>query len=347
MTALRTYAGALCTAVLLAPGGAVLAQDVADFYAKAEMSMIVGYNPGGTYDLYARLAAKHLPNHLPGKPNIVVKNVPGVGSLKAANFLHGQGQRDGAMLGVITQFVALQQVLKHRAVRYDAREFSYLGRMTSAVEVTLVWHTVPVKTIEDARKRVVVLGSTSPGSSADTNPRLMNALAGTKFKIVQGYKGSTGAMLAMERGEVEGSLAVVQNLLVQKKDWLRNKKVNVLVQYALERHPAFPDAPAMVEFGSTPEDKEILKLYGSTASVGRYLMTPPGVPKARLAALRKAFDGMVKDPAFLAEMKQKNMELDVMSGEKLEALIHDTFNISPNAAKRAAAARRAPKKAKK
>jgi tripartite-type tricarboxylate transporter receptor subunit TctC len=334
-------------AFVLSPLDAALGESAEAFYGKTEMTMIVGYNPGGTYDLYGRLAAKHLPRHLAGHPNIVVKNVPGVGSLKAANFLYGQAPRDGATLGVLTQGIALQQVLKHRAVRYDAREFGYIGRMTNSAEVTIVWHTAPVRTIEDARKREIILGATSPGSSSDTNPRLMNVFAGTRFKIVLGYKGTTGAMLAMERGEVQGSLAVVQSLLVSRKDWVRDKKIRVLVQYALERHPAFPDAPAMVELGDTKEEKEILRLYGSTASVGRYLMVPPGVPKDRLAALRAAFDAMVRDPAFLKEMETKNLDLDVMSGAKLQALIASTFDISPKAAARAAAARKPPKKAGK
>jgi tripartite-type tricarboxylate transporter receptor subunit TctC len=340
-------ATAIAAAVVLPASGAALAQSASDFYSKAEMTIVVGYNPGGTYDLYSRMAARHLGNHLPGKPNIIVKNVPGVGSLKAANYLYEQAPKDGATLGMVSQSVALQQVLKHRAVRYDARKFRFIGRMTQATEVTIVWHTVPVKTIADARKREVVMGATSPGSSADTNPRLMNEFAGTMFKNVLGYKGTTGAMRAMERGEVEGSLAVIQSLIVSKKDWIKENKIRVLVQYALERHPAFPDAPAMTEFGDSDEEKQILRLFGSTASVGRALMVPPDVPADRLAMLRTAFDAMLKDPAFLADMKAKNMELDPASGQKVQALIDDTYKISPKAAARAAAARNAGKKKKK
>ena len=356
MTRPRTALGAIFAAALvLLPLGAAQGQgqgqgqgqSVAEFYGKADVSMIVGYNPGGTYDLYARMAARHLPRHLPGNPTIVVKNMEGVGSVKAANFLYGQAPRDGSTLGVVTQSLALQQVLKHKAVQYDARKFGYIGRLTDAAEVTIVWHTVPVQTIADARKREVILGATSPDSSSDTNPRLMNEFAGTKFKIVLGYKGTTGALNAMERGEVEGSLAVVQSLLVQNKDWIQDKKIRVLVQYALDRHPAFPDAPAMAELGDTKEDKEVLRLYGSTAAVGRYLMVPPDVPRDRLAALRAAFDAMVKDPTFLKDMEGKNLDLAPMSGEKLQALIDGTFDISPQAAARAAAAREAPEKAGK
>lgn len=336
---------ALATTILAAAGTLTFAhaansQSVEAFYKKTPINMVIGYNPGGTYDIYARLAATHLPKHLPGNPTIVPKNMPGIGSIKAANYLHKQAARDGSVIGVISQGIALQQVLKHRAARYDARDFNWIGRLTTAVEITIVWHTSPVKTIEDAMNNEVVIGATSPGSSADSNHKLMNAIVGTKFKIVRGYKGTTGSMLAMERGEVKGSLAVVQSLVVNRPDWIHDKKISVLVQYSLKRHPAFPNAPAMVELGKSDEDKQILRLYGSTAEVGRSLMAPPQVPADRMTALQEAFDAMVKDPEFLAEMKKRNLELDPMSGDELGKLIASTFEITPKAAARAAAARK-------
>ena len=320
--------------------GAARAESVKAFYAKHDISIIIGYNPGGTYDTYARIAAKHLGRLIPGHPNIISKNMPGVASIKAANYLYAQAPRDGSVLGVISQGTALQQVLKHRAVHYDARKFRWLGRLTTAVECTVVWHTVPVKTIEDAKKRQVILAATSPRSSTETNPKLMNSLVGTKFKTVLGYKGTNGSLLAMERGEVEGSLAVVQNLLIRKPQWVRDKKIRVLVQYSLKRHPAFPDAPAMAELGSTPEDTKILKLFGGTAEVGRSVMVPPGVPQDRLKALRAAFSAMLRDKAFLADAKKRKMEIDPLSGEQLQALVEDAFDISPQLAARADAARK-------
>jgi tripartite-type tricarboxylate transporter receptor subunit TctC len=330
-----------CAAIAAAvPAGMARAADVADFYARNDITIVIGYNPGGTYDTYARITAKYLGRFLPGHPNIVAKNMPGVASIKAANYLYGQAPRDGSVLGVISQGTAEQQVLKHKAVHYDARKFNWLGRLTTAVECTIVWHTAPVKTIEDAKTREVILGATSPGSSADTDPRLMNSLVGTKFKIVLGYKGTTGAMLAMERGEVQGSLAVVQNLLIHHADWIRDRKIRVLVQYSLKRHPAFPDAPAIAELGRTPEDTKILRLYGSEAEFGRSLMAPPGIPQDRVAALRTAIAAMLKDKAFLDEAKKRRMEIDPLSGKDLQALADSIFDISPALAARAAAARK-------
>jgi len=340
MSRLVVSAGALgATAAVLLSAGAARSENPAEFYGKTPMTVVIGYNPGGTYDLYARMVAKYLRKHIPGNPNIVPKNIPGVGGAKAANYLYAQGLRDGSMIGVVSQNVALQQVLKHRAVRYDARKFHWLGRMTSAVEATVVWHTAPVTTIEDARKREVILAGTSARSSTDTNPRLMNTFAGTRFKIVLGYKGTNGSLLAMERGEVQGSLAVVQNLVAKKPHWIREKKISVLVQYSQKRHKAFPDAPAMVEFGDTPEAKEILNLFGSTAEIGRSVMTPPGLPKDRLATLQAAFAAMTGDAEMIAEMKKRKLELDPLTGDEVQALIDRTFTISPKAAKRAAEAR--------
>jgi tripartite-type tricarboxylate transporter receptor subunit TctC len=217
------------------------------------------------------------------------------------------------------------------------RQFNWLGRFTPVVEVTVVWHTSSVKTIEDATKRETTLGATSAGSTSDSMPGLMNRLAGTKFKIIKGYPGTTGSILAMERGETEGAHATIENLLFGKADWLREKTISVLVQYAQERHPAFPNVPAMVEFGKTTEDKQVLALFGSTAEIGRSLMTPPGIPAERLAILRNAFAAMVADPAFKTEIEKRNMEFGPMSGEELQKRIADTLNVPPPVVTRAIA----------
>ena len=336
MRLLPTVACLSLAALIAAPASA---QNAADFYKGKQISFIIGYNPGGTYDLYSRLAATHLSRHIPGQPTIVPKNMPGIASLKAASYLYSQAARDGTVIGMIAQSAALEQVLKNKAVQYDAAKFGWIGRLTTAVEVTVAWHTSPVKTIQDAMKQELVLGATSAGGTSDTMPSLMNKLAGTKFKIVLGYRGTTGAMLAMERGEVAGSHATAENLVVGKPDWLRDKKISVLVQYSTERHPAFPDVPTMVELGKTQEDKKILALFGNTAEIGRAIITPPEVPPARIAVLRKAFQEMTKDERFLAEMKQRKMEFDPMSGEELERRIKETLDIPPALAEKAAKAR--------
>jgi tripartite-type tricarboxylate transporter receptor subunit TctC len=298
-----------------------------DFFKGKSMTLIVGYNPGGSYDVYSRLAASVLPKYLPGNPTIAVKHMPGVGSVKAANYLFAQAPKDGLTIGMVGQQLALTQALRDPAVSYDMRKFGWLGRFTPIVEVSLTWHTSPTKTIYDAMKRETVMAATSAGATAEQMPSVMNALAGTKFKMIKGYPGTTGTLLAMERGETEGGHATLANLLFGKANWLRDKTVNVLVQYAQARHPQFANVPAMVEFGKTPADKQVLNLFGSTAEVGRALMTPPDVPPARLAVLRRAFAAMLADPAFKAEMEKRKMEFGPMSGDDLQKVIGRTLDV--------------------
>jgi tripartite-type tricarboxylate transporter receptor subunit TctC len=330
----RTLLAALAMVLI---GAAAHCETAEEFFRNKQISLIIGYNPGGTYDLYSRLAATLLPRYIPGNPTIVPKNMPGVGSVKAANYLFGQAPKDGLTIGMIGQQLALTQALRDPTVEYDMRQFNWLGRFTPVVEVTVVWHTSPVKTIEDASKREATLAATSAGSTSDSMPGLMNRLAGTRFKIIKGYPGTSGSILAMERGETEGAHATVENLLFGKADWLREKTISVLVQYAQERHPAFPNVPAMVEFGRTTEDKQVLALFGSTAEIGRSLMTPPGIPADRLAILRNAFAAMVADPAFKAEIEKRNMEFGPMSGEELQKRIADTLDVPPTVVSRAIA----------
>ena len=315
------------------------AQNAAEFYKGKQISIFIGYNPGGTYDIYSRLAAVHLSRHIPGQPNIVPKNMPGVASLKAASYLYSQAPRDGTAIGMVTQMLAVEQLLKNPAVQYDAGKFDWLGRLTSAVELTVVWHTVPVKTIQDAMTRETLLGGTSAGGTSDGMPKLMNKLAGAKFKLVLGYPGTTGAMLAMERGEVEGSHATAENLVIGKPDWLRDKTVSVLVQYSEQRHHAFPDVPTMVELGRTEEDRKILALFGNAAEIGRSILTPPEVPKDRLAVLRQAFDAMIADKSFIAEMASRKMEFEPMSGTDLQRSIKAILDTPPTLAEKARQAR--------
>jgi tripartite-type tricarboxylate transporter receptor subunit TctC len=310
--------------LLAAPAHSETAEE---FFKGKQMALIVGYNPGGSYDVYSRLAAQLLPRYIPGSPVIAVKHMPGVGSVKAANYLAGQAPRDGLTIGMIGQQLALTQALRDASVAYDMRTFGWLGRFTPIIEVSLTWHTSPTKTIADARKRETVLAATSAGATSEVMPTLMNKLAGTKFKMIKGYPGTTGTILAMERGETEGGHATLENLIFGKAAWLKEKKINVLVQYAQARHPLFKDVPAMVEFGSTPEDQQVMRLFGSTAEVGRSLMTPPDVPADRLAVLKQAMAKMLADPAFEAELEKRHLEFGPMSGNDLQKIVGQTLDV--------------------
>ncbi len=327
--------GLATLALLAAP--AAHAQPAEEFFKGKRMALIIGFNPGGAYDVYSRLAASWLPRYIPGNPTVVPRNMPGTGGAKAANFLSHQAEKDGLTLGMISQAAALQQVLRDPTVEYDVKSLNWIGRLTSAVEVTVVWHTSPVKKIEDAMKRETVLASTSVGSTPDSMPSALNHIVGTKFKLIRGYQGTTGTLLAMERGEVEGGHATAENLVIGKPDWLRDRKISVLVQYAQERHPAFPDVPTMVELGQSSEDKQVLGLFGSTAEIGRALVAPPGVPADRVAVLRSAFKAMAADPAFREELQRRNIEFAPMSGEALQRRIEETLEVSAPVVARAIA----------
>ena len=304
-------------------------QPAEEFFKGKQINLIIGYNPGGPYDVYSRLAATLLPKYIPGSPRIVPQNMPGVGSAKAANYLYAQAPKDGLTIGVIGQQLPVSQALGDASIKFDMREFNWLGRFTSGGEATVIWHTSPVKSLADAMKRETTLASTSAGSSADASPLLMNRIAGTKFKMIRGYPGVTGTVLAMERGETEGAHATLEQILFGHQDWIKEKKATVLVQYTQTRHPSFPDVPAMVEFGKSDLDKKVLALYGSTAEIGRSMMAPPGLPADRLAVLRKAFDTMLNDPAFKHEVEKRNLEFGPMSGVELQKLIADSLTISP------------------
>jgi tripartite-type tricarboxylate transporter receptor subunit TctC len=306
-----------------------------DFFKGKPMTLIVGYNPGGSYDVYSRLAAQLLPKYLPGNPVIAVKHMPGVGSVKAANYLFSQAPKDGLTIGMVGQQLALTQALRDAAVAYDMRKFNWLGRFTPIIEVSLTWHTSPTKTINDAMARETVMAATSAGATTEMMPGLMNKLAGTRFKMVKGYPGTTGTVLAMERGETEGAHSTLEQTLFSHQDWIRDKKMTVLVQYTQTRHPSFPNVPAMVEFGKTDLDKKVLALYGSTAEIGRSMVAPPGLPAERLAVLRTAVETMLRDPSFKNEVEKRNLEYGPMSGAELQKLITDALTVSPEVIKHA------------
>lgn len=316
------------------------AETAEEFFKGKQINLIVGFNPGGGYDVYARLAANLLPKYIPGHPRIVPQNMPGVGSAKAGDYLFNQASRDGLTIGVIGQQLVVSQVLGDVSIKFDISKFNWLGRFTPGGESTAIWHTSPTKTLADAMTRETTIAATSAGASSESFPLLMNRLAGTKFKIIKGYSGTAGTVLAMERGETEGGHATVEQLLYGKKDWLRDKKAAVLVQYTLARHPAFPDAPAMGEFGRTPLDKQVLALFAGTADVGRSVMAPPGVPADRLAVLRAAFDAMLKDPAFRQDIEQRGLEFGPMSGAELQQRVAAMLSVSPEVIRHAIASSR-------
>lgn len=336
----RLLLQSLCGAVLLAAlPVASHAQSPEQFYKGKNINVYIGYGSGGGYDFYGRLVSRHIGRHIPGNPTLVPQNMPGAGSLKAANFLYSVAPKDGTALGIITQSVAIEEALGTPGVQYKSAEFNWIGRVTSNVEISLMWHTSKVKTIQDAMKIAVPVAGTGPGSPAEVFPKVLNAVVGTKFKVITGYPGSNEGMIAMERGETDGALTSWNTTKTTKRAWLDEKKINIIVQYVSEPHADLTHIPTAVSLAKTPEDKKVLELFVSGAAVGRSIMSTPKVPADRLRTLRAAFDAMLKDKVFLDEVAKTKAEFDPMSGEKLQQVVEAAANIPPDVLKRARAAR--------
>jgi len=302
------------------------AQNAEPFFKNKVINLHIGFAPGGTYDYFGRMVGRFIGRHIPGNPPVVVQTMAGAGSLQAANFLYAQAPRDGTAWGVVTQTLALEEALRSPGAHYRAAEFTWIGRMTSILEVHFTWKASKAKTIADARVHDIPVAGTGAGSPSEGYPKLLNALAGTRFKIISGYPGSTQGMLAAERGEVDGGLTSWNTLKRTKPDWIRNRDINMLVQYAVERHPDLREVPSVLEAASTPEGRQVLAFYVSGAEVGRSLLAPPGIPADRVETLRAAFDAMLKDPDFLAEIEKSGQEFQPAPGESVQKLIAAAAN---------------------
>ena len=317
---------AIVGAGLTAPAAAQ--EDVADFYEGKTVTIYVGFSPGGGYDLYARLAADHLGEHIPGNPDVIVENMPGAGGRRAAQYLYQVAPQDGTALGLIVQSVALDSATGAIPGDIDASEFNAIGRLVANYELGLVWHESPTKTFEDAKQNEVPVASTGAGSASSFVPRILNEVEGTKFEVIQGYEGSSAALLAMERGEVEGAMSGLAGLRANHQDWFDEGTVNVIWQLANTPHPDFPDVPAVGQMGETEDEKAMLRLVAGAAEVGRSLVAPPNVPEDRVEALREAFQQMIDDPDFQATAADRNLELDPLSGAELQEVVESQMNVS-------------------
>lgn len=327
---------ALLSGAISVAGGA-LAQEAPKFPSGKPITMIVSYGTGGGYDIYGRLVARHLGNHLPGTPKIIVKNMPGAGGLSGANYLYTVSPRDGTELGVINQNVALGQLVDAQGVKYDARNFTWIGRATSNVEIFYAWHTAPTDSIADAQTHQIVAGGTGPTSSSEVMPRIMNQLLGTKFKLVAGYVDGGAVSLALERGEVDAYVTPWAVLKSSKAQWVRDKKIKILVQFTLERHPDLPDVPTSLDLAKTEADRKVFALFASGSAIGRSVMAPPALPPMITSAFRTGFVATMKDAALIAETEKANLELDWASGEQLQKMVAGVFDVSPDVVAKAAA----------
>jgi tripartite-type tricarboxylate transporter receptor subunit TctC len=299
------------------------ADPVADFYKGKTIRMIISGSPGGTYDSDGRAVARHISKHIPGNPTVQPENMLGASGRVAANYIYNGAPRDGTVIAILQQSVPLGQALGEKGIQYDAGRLNWLGSPVRPDETLVVWHTTGVKSIEDAKKKEVIIGATSPTGMNYLYPKLANELLGTKFKIVTGYPGGTPIMLALERGEVEGRGSNPwSDWKVRKPDWVRDKKIVPLMQMSLFKHPDLPDVPLMVDLAPNATARSVFELVTITGELGRPFLTSPDVPADRLKALRDAFDATMKDPEFLAEAAKNKKEIHPIGWEEMTELVH-------------------------
>jgi tripartite-type tricarboxylate transporter receptor subunit TctC len=317
-------AAALAAAIVSAPGAS--ADAVTDFYKGRQVTWIVSYGAGGSYGAYTQIGARHIGKHLPGNPSVVVQFMPGAGGIKATNYLYNAAAKDGGVLGTVTKDLALEQALRPQNAKYDARKFGWVGSFSDYIAVIAVWSASGVKTIEDARKREVIMATSGRGHQGSQLALLLNQYAGTKFKLVTGYRGAKDMNLAMERGEAQMRISAWSGFKSQQGAWLREGKATILAQGGAARQPDLPNTPLFSELVKDPEGRKVLAIVESGASVGWPALMPPGVPADRLGAMRRAFLDMAKDKAFIAEVTKAKLEVNPKSGEALARVIDDVLS---------------------
>lgn len=306
------------------------ADPIEEFYGGKTITFVIASNPGGSYDVYSRILANHMPNHIPGKPTMIIRHAGGSGGgLPMTNAFHNTAKRDGTEIGMTQQTAVLAQVLTPDVVKYDARQWNWIGLMTPIRNMLGVWHTAPAQTLDEAKEKEVLVGATGRASPMYIVPIVLNEIYGTKFKPVMGYKNVAEVDLAMERGEVFGRGASWQSVVSQKPQYIAEKMFKALVVDGLTRDPEIPDVPLLIELAKTERHKQAVMLVSSTAEFGRSVFAPPGVPADRVAALRKAFDATMKDPAFLEEAKKRNAPIEPQSGDSLAKTTAAVINSPP------------------
>ena len=303
------------------------ADEVSDFYRGKTVTMIVGYSAGGGYDIYARAVARHMGEHMPGAPKIVVQNMPGAGSIASANYLFNAAAKDGTIFGTFGRGVPMEPLIGAAKVQYDASKFTWIGSAANELSVCAVTQKSQVKTWDDAMRRDAAVGGEGSGSDPDTYAMMVRGLFGARFRIVTGYPGGNDMTLAIERGELDGRCGWSWgSIKATRPDWVSGpNRLNVLLVMSTERSEELPDVPTVLEKAMTDRDRDIVRLIVSRQTVARPFAAPPGVPVARRDALRKAFMATVNDPVFLAEAKAASLEISPLSGEDVEKLIGELY----------------------
>ncbi len=326
----RTRAIAFGAAGLFMACNAAHAQSPAEFYKGKTIDIIVGSLAGGGYDQYARVLARHMPAHVPGSPQMVVKNNPGGGGRAAMNQVFSVVPKDGTAIGITTRNVTWDPLFGEQ-VAFDPTKLNWLGSLNSDTSLCVVWHTTPHKSLEAMKANEVLMGSGGPTISDSVHVKLLNGIAQTKMKLVLGYKGSTDVHLAMERGEVQGRCGLTWgSIQARYGHWMAEKKISLVAQFALNKNPDLPNVPFIMDLARSPAERQMIELLLAANEMGRPFFAPPGVPQDRIEALRTALVATAKDPKFIAEAEKQGMELQLMTGKEVEDLVRRVY-ASPTA----------------
>jgi len=316
----------LAAAIVVAPLPAAAQADAkADFYQGKTIELIVSTGVGGGLDANARVVARHLVNHIPGQPSIVVKNMPGAGHIRAANYVFTQAPKDGGTIATFIPVFVMAQVLERsRSIQFNPAQFNWLASTSSSNSTVYTWHTSGIRSVEDATKRTVVMGGTGAGSYTIIYPTVMNSLLGTRFKVVTGYQSTAEVGLAMERGEIEGRAGNnLNSLKAENGEWLRTGKINLIAQVGLTRDAEFPRIPLLTDLAKNEEDRRILRLFSTDVAIGRPFVTSPGVPVERVGLLRAAFEAMMRDPAYIEDSRKAGLDVSATDGATIQSIVAD------------------------
>jgi tripartite-type tricarboxylate transporter receptor subunit TctC len=309
-------------------GTAARAQEAAPYYAGKTISIMVGFGAGGGYDLYARLLSRHLGAHIPGQPTVIVQNMEGAGGVRAANHVYSVAAKDGTVIAAVNQGAAMFQMLGGKGAQYNPAKFQWLGSMASSNNTVYVWASSGIKTIDDARKREVSMAGSGVISDANIYPAILNAIAGTKFKIINGYAGTNESNLALERGEVEGRGGGAYSSLVSTRpQWLKNKQINIIAQVGTEKEEDLPNVPLLTDLATNEEDRQIARLVTLPVSIGYNFWLSPDVPTELVKILTRAFASAMKDPELIESAKKQSLEIRPKTAEELTRMVQDASRI--------------------
>jgi tripartite-type tricarboxylate transporter receptor subunit TctC len=318
---MRTVLAIALLGAFALPSGGSRAAD-AEFYKGKSITIMCGYGVGGGYDVYARLLARHLPDHIPGQPTITVQNTPGAGGMRAANTVYTTAPKDGTVIAAVNPSLLMYQLMGGQSARYETAKLRWIGSLDEPNNSIIAWHSSGIRSIDDAKVREVPVPGDGPTSAMTIYPTVANALLGTRFKVIDGYSGSAAGDLALERGEVDArSGANLTSLFSRHSDWIRDRKINILLQVGGKRDPVLPDVPLLQELIQSEHDRQIAAVVSLPTTVGPGYWLAPGTPEEALRVLRAAFDTMVTDPQFLADAEKSKLQIRVKSGEQVQATV--------------------------